>query len=91
MKKFKSIEEGVWNEVVKTTSEDPNTDSEKTYVPASSEESTNLQAIYLANKPRLDENIEYKLISASIKIDGDSKSGKIKARINGRFMHIEIK
>lgn len=88
MKKFKSTEEGIWNEVIKAVS---NETDETTYVPATPEDTAKLEEIYLANKPRLSQNIEYKLISASIKMDENSKSGSIRARINGRYMNIEIK
>ena len=88
MKKYKSTEEGAWNEVIR---EVVNGINEKTYVPATHEDTLKLEEIYLANKPRLSENIEYKLISSSIKMDENTNSGNIRARINGRYMNIEIK
>jgi hypothetical protein len=88
MKKFKSTEEGIWNEVIRKV---VNEATEKTYVPATPEDTAKLEEIYLANKPRLSQNIEYKLISASIKMNENSKSGNIKARINGRYINIEMR
>lgn len=83
MKKYKCIEEGVWQEVTKD-------DAEKVLTPASAEDTLKLQEIYLANKPRIGSST-YSLISASIKMDETSKSGKIRARINGGYKVIDIK
>lgn len=91
MKKFKCTEEGVWQEVTKVASEETDVKPEKTLVPASPEDTLKLEEIYLANKPRLGSNDTYSLISASIKMDETSKSGKIIARINGGYKVIDIK
>jgi hypothetical protein len=91
MKKFKCIEEGVWQEVTRDTFETPNGDTEKVLAPASPEDTLKLEEIYLANKPRLGSNDTYSLISASITMGETSKSGSIKARINGGYKVIKIK
>jgi hypothetical protein len=90
MKKFKCTEEGVWQEVTEGTSEGNNTTSEKVLLPASSKDTKKLQEIYLKNKPKLSKNVDYKLISASIKIGSNSHNGRILARINGNHTYIEI-
>jgi hypothetical protein len=91
MKKFKCTEEGIWKEVTISTSEENDVISEKILLPASSEDTEKLQEIYLKNKPKLSENVNYKLISASINLENNSYSGKIVARINGNYTYINIK
>jgi hypothetical protein len=91
MKKFISTEEGVWQELTRVTSEDPNVRPDKTPVPASAEDTLKLQEIYIAAKPKLGVASTFSLLSASIKMDDTSKSGSIKARINGNHIVIDIK
>jgi hypothetical protein len=91
MKKFKCTEEGVWQEVTRVVSEETDVTPEKVLVPASPEDTLKLEEIYLANKPKLSGNHTYSLISASIKMNETSKSGKIRSRINGGYKVIDIK
>lgn len=91
MKKFISTEEGVWQEVTRVTSETPDVDAEKVLVPASPEDTTKLEEIYLANKPQSNGKSVFTLLKASLRIDETSARGTITARLNGQHMHIRIK
>jgi hypothetical protein len=91
MKHFISTEEGIWQEVTIATSETPNADAEKVLVPASPEDTTKLEEIYLANKPQSNGKSVFTLLRALIRIDETSTRGTITARLNGQHMHIRIK
>jgi len=95
MKNFISKEEGTWEEVVPKP-RIKNEAGEVTYptdTPASEQDTLALQEKYLANKPKLKEGDEYKLISCGLRMDDASKvtGGIIIARVNKEYTRIQFK
>lgn len=100
MKNFISKEEGVWEEVVPTPkvkkANTTVTEPENIQAPvnplASEQDAVVLQEKYLANKPKLKEGDEYKLLVCNISIDGDKVAyGLIVAHVNKKYTRVEFK